>query len=238
MGQKRDHQPYVAAIIPAAGMSTRMRGLDKQFEELQGIPVLARTMLALSQSDWINELVVVARREDVADVLGLAEAWKIPKLRSVVAGGRTRQQSVLRGLEAVSPQAGFVAIHDGARPLVSQQVIARTVLDALNYGAAAAAVPVVDTLKLADEMGRISQTVDRSRLFAVQTPQVFSLESYLKAAREALNQERDYTDDCQMLEAAGLPIKLSEGDPRNLKITTPEDLAVAQAIVEQEEWAL
>ena len=233
-----ERRPYVAAVVPAAGLSTRMRGLDKQFEELCGVPVLARTMLALAQSDWIDELVVVARRADTADVLALARQWGVAKLRSVVAGGETRQQSVLRGLEAVSPQAAYVAIHDGARPLVSQQVIARAVLDALGCGAAAAAVPVVDTLKLADGEGCICRTVDRSRLFAVQTPQVFALGRYLSAARQALSQGLDYTDDCQMLEAVGERVKLSVGDPRNLKITTPEDLAVARAILEQEEPVL
>ena len=139
MASKQEwEKPFVSAVIPAAGSASRMNGLDKQFEEVCGVPVLVRSMQALSQSDWIDELVVVARSDDIPDVLALVNGYGIGKVRSVVAGGQTRQQSVMQGLEAVSGEADYLAVHDGARPLVSQQVIADAVLSAIRYGAAAA----------------------------------------------------------------------------------------------------
>ncbi len=228
-------QPYVAAIVPAAGMSSRMGGCEKQFEDLGGMPVLARTLLALSESDWIQEIILVVRQDAMQDALALVNAWHIPKVASIVSGGNTRQESVLRGLEAVRAESGYVAIHDGARPLVTGQVIADAVISAVRYGAAAAAVPVVDTIKVADGDGKILSTPNRDTLFAVQTPQVFGLQEYRQAAKLAKENQRDYTDDCQMLEAAGKGVWLSRGDRENLKITTPLDLVVAQAILEQRE---
>lgn len=225
-------KPYVSAIIPAAGSAARM-GVDKQFEDLGGIPVLAMSMLALASSDWIDELVVVTRGESIPLVLELARAFAVDKVRSVVAGGCTRQESVRKGLEAVSPAAGYVAVHDGARPLVSGQVIADTVLDAIRFGAAAAAIPVTDTIKVARDR-RILSTPDRSTLYAVQTPQVFLLEDYRAAFQAAQEAGKDFTDDCQLMEFFGKPVYLSNGDSRNIKITTPTDLMIARALVEQE----
>ena len=228
-------RPYVAAVVVAAGTSSRMQGLDKQLEDVGGIPVIVRTLLALSDSDWIDEIVLVTRRGTIPDMLALARAWGVPKIRSVIAGGQTRQQSVQLGVEAVGPQARYVAVHDGARPFVCGQVIADAVFDAIRYGAAAPAVPVSDTIKVADANGMIESTPDRSRLFAVQTPQVFELERYRMAAQAALQSGHDYTDDCQMLEAAGFPVHLSRGDSDNIKITTPVDLLAAQAIAKLRE---
>lgn len=232
MARQALQKPYVAAIIPAAGSATRMGNLDKQFEEVGGVPVLARSMAMLSQSDWVDELVVVVKAQTIPLVLELIRAFAIGKVKSVVAGGETRQQSVQKGIAAVSPQTAYVAIHDGARPMVTSQVIADTILDAFRVGAAAAAVPVVDTIKVADEKRNIAATPDRSRLFAVQTPQVFLLEAYREAAGLALEKGVDYTDDCQMFEAAGRTVYLSQGAYSNLKITTPIDLIVANATFE------
>lgn len=229
------HKPYVAAIIAAAGSATRMNGLDKQFEEIGGVPVIVHSMLALSDSDWIDEMIVVVKQQDIADLFDLIRAYGIPKVRSVVAGGNTRQESVWIGVEAVSEKAQYIAVHDGARPFVSQQVIADAVLDGIHYGAATASVPVVDTIKMVDENGKITSTPDRSRMFAIQTPQVFQIEHYRQAAEAAQKDGRDYTDDCQMLEAIGLPVYLSRGDYANIKITTPADLIAAQAMAQEEE---
>lgn len=233
--RKKDRldKPYVSTVIPAAGSASRMGGIDKQFEDLGGIPVLAMTLRALASSDWIDELVVVTRSGNIPLVLELVRAFAVDKIRSVVAGGDTRQMSVQKGLEAVSPEARYVAIHDGARPLVSGQVIADTVLDAVRFGAAAAAVPVNDTIKVAQDR-RIVSTPDRSTLYAVQTPQVFELEAYRAAALSAQEAGMDFTDDCQMMEFCGKPVYLSKGEGRNLKITTPTDLAVARVLAEQE----
>ena len=156
-------RPYVAAVVVAAGTSSRMQGLDKQLEEVGGIPVIVRTLLALSDSDWIDEIVLVTRRGTIPDMLALARAWGVPKIRSVIAGGQTRQQSVQLGVEAVGPQVRYVAVHDGARPFVCGQVIADAVFDAIRYGAAAPAVPVSDTIKVADANGMMN----RPRIAAV-----------------------------------------------------------------------
>ena len=235
MASKQEwEKPFVSAVIPAAGSASRMNGLDKQFEEVCGVPVLVRSMQALSQSDWIDELVVVARSDDIPDVLALVNGYGIGKVRSVVAGGQTRQQSVMQGLEAVSGEADYLAVHDGARPLVSQQVIADAVLSAIRYGAAAAAVPVVDTIKVADADRMICATPDRQTLYAVQTPQVFRLGRYREAAQSAREAGQDFTDDCQMLEKIGQKVYLSRGEYTNLKITTPVDLLIAQALAERQ----
>ena len=226
-------KPYVAAIIPAAGSASRMGGIDKQFESLGNIPVLAMTMLAFSYSDWMDELVVVTRGKDIPLVLEMTRGFAVKKVRSVVAGGDTRQESVQKGIEAVSSKTQYVAIHDGARPLVSSQVIADTILDAVRYGAAAAAVPVTDTIKIAKDR-KIESTLDRSTLYAVQTPQVFELESYLAAVQAANEAGRDFTDDCQLMEFYGKPVYLSAGDYKNIKITTPTDLVIARVLAGQE----
>lgn len=225
-------RPYVSAIIPAAGSGERMEGLDKKFIFLADVPILVRTMLAVAASDWIDEIVVVVRKDEIPILLRLIGEYQVPKIRSVVAGGVSRQQSVQKGIEAVSEQTQIVAIHDGARPLVSTKVIAETVLDALTRGAAAAAVPVVDTIKVAAPDRSIASTPDRRSLYAVQTPQVFDLAQYRAAADAATDQGKEYTDDCQMLEAIGQPVYLSQGDYANIKITTPDDLAIVQALIE------
>lgn len=229
------HKPYVAAIIAAAGSATRMNGLDKQLEEIGEVPVIVHSMLALSDSDWIDEMVVVVKQDDIADLFDLIRAYEIPKVRSVVAGGNTRQQSVKIGVDAVSEQTQYIAVHDGARPFVTQQVIADAVLDGIRHGASTAAVPVVDTIKMADADGKIISTPDRNFMFSVQTPQVFEIEHYRQAFDAAQKAGKDYTDDCQMLEAIGCPVYLSNGDYANVKITTPADLIAAQAMAQEQE---
>lgn len=234
-GEKKQkmEKPYVSAVIAAAGSATRMGGLDKQFEEIGGAPVLVWSMMAFMQSDWIDEIVVVTRTENIPLVLDLIHAYGLGKIRSVLAGGDTRQASVQKGISAISGQAAYVAIHDGARPMVSSQTIADAVLNAIYYGAAAAAVPVTDTIKVADEKRMVVSTPERGSLYAMQTPQVFSLPLYREAAEAALAAGRDFTDDCQMLEYFGKPVYLSKGEYANLKITTPLDLLTARALFEE-----
>ena len=154
------------------------------------------------------------------------------RLRAVVPGGSTRQESVRNGVRALSPDCTLAAIHDGARPLVTPEVFARCIEAARSCGAATAAVPVKDTIKLADEAGRVLDTPDRSRLWAVQTPQIFDRERYLRAAEEAERRGLSCTDDCQLFEAMGWEVQLVMGDYRNLKLTTPEDFLAAGAYLE------
>ena len=220
---------FLSVIVPAAGSATRMGG-EKQRLTLAGLPVLARTLLALQSTPSVNEIIVVARPEDVEDFAAWAPRYGISKLKAVVVGGDTRQQSVQRGLVAVDEAATLVATHDGARPLIRPEEIERIVLAAEEVGGATAAVPVKDTVKLAREDGTVAETPDRSRLWAVHTPQIFKWDLYVQAMKEAAAAGRDFTDDCQLFEFAGLPVQLVQTGYQNIKITTPEDMAVAEAL--------
>jgi 2-C-methyl-D-erythritol 4-phosphate cytidylyltransferase len=219
--------PKTAAVIAAAGGSRRM-GFDKLTCDLGGAPVILHTLTAFERCDAIHEVVLVAREEYIAQLLDMANACGLQKLRSIVRGGQTRQLSVWAGVCACSQDVELVCIHDGARPLVGSRVIADAVSAAARYGAAAAAVALKDTVKYNDN-GFAAGTPDRSRLVAVQTPQVFSRALYLRAY-EAARQE--YSDDCQLIEAIGGRVAFSKGDYRNIKLTTPEDFAAAQAMLE------
>ena len=220
----------VGAVIAAAGSSSRMGGRDKLAELLDGIPVILRTLAAVEAVPEIREIVVVTREDRVEEYRRLL--GQCSRLRAVVPGGSTRQESVRNGVRALSPDCTLAAIHDGARPLVTPEVFARCIEAARSCGAATAAVPVKDTIKLADEAGQVLDTPDRSRLWAVQTPQIFDRERYLRAAEEAERRGLSCTDDCQLFEAMGWEVQLVMGDYRNLKLTTPEDFLAAGAYLE------
>lgn len=225
-----DRYGTVGAVIAAAGSSSRMGGRDKLAEPLDGIPVILRTLAAVEAVPEIREIVVVTREDRVEEYRRLL--GQCSRLRAVVPGGSTRQESVRNGVRALSPDCTLAAIHDGARPLVTPEVFARCIEAAWSCGAATAAVPVKDTIKLADEAGRVLDTPDRSRLWAVQTPQIFDRERYLRAAEEAERRGLSCTDDCQLFEAMGWEVQLVMGDYRNLKLTTPEDFLAAGAYLE------
>lgn len=225
-----DRYRAVGAVIAAAGSSSRMGGRDKLAEPLDGIPVILRTLAAVEAVPEIREIVVVTREDRVEEYRRLL--GQCSRLRAVVPGGSTRQESVRNGVRALSPDCTLAAIHDGARPLVTPEVFARCIEAARSCGAATAAVPVKDTIKLADEAGRVLDTPDRSRLWAVQTPQIFDRERYLRAAEEAERRGLSCTDDCQLFEAMGWEVQLVMGDYHNLKLTTPEDFLAAGAYLE------
>lgn len=225
-----DRYRAVGAVIAAAGSSSRMGGRDKLAEPLDGVPVILRTLAAVEAVPEIREIVVVTREDRVEEYRRLL--GQCSRLRAVVPGGSTRQESVRNGVRALSPDCTLAAIHDGARPLVTPEVFARCIEAARSCGAATAAVPVKDTIKLADEAGRVLDTPDRSRLWAVQTPQIFDRERYLRAAEEAERRGLSCTDDCQLFEAMGWEVQLVMGDYRNLKLTTPEDFLAAGAYLE------
>lgn len=203
-------------------------GTSKVLYELGGRPVIRWSLEALASRPEVAELVLVCREEDRAALEQAASGLGKPV--SLVLGGAQRQESVLRGVEALSPETDYVLIHDGARPLVTGELIGRVCTGALEHGAATAAVPCKDTCKLAGEEGFVEETPPRDRLYAVQTPQAFERDMYLYAVGRAQDREQSYTDDCQLIEAAGGRVKLVEGDYRNLKITTPEDLVTARAL--------
>lgn len=226
--------PPTAAIIVAAGNATRM-GNNKQMMPLLGIPVLARSMMVFEKCSNIRDILVVAREEDKADIQKLAEQYAIHKLTAIVTGGEQRQQSVENGVQSIAPDIVYVAIHDGARPLITCDLIDKTLSAAKQWGAAALGVKVKNTIKKVSIDGRIAQTLNRSHLFAMQTPQIFDVAIYKKALAIAKQQELSVTDDCQICEEAGYPVYVVEGDYRNIKITTPEDIAMAEALLCQEE---
>lgn len=221
-------QAKFGAVLLAAGNSTRMGGSrSKVLEELGGRPALCRSLEVLDRCPLIGEICLVCREQDRADMLPLTSG--LATSVRVVPGGAQRQDSVEQGVEALTGPWEYVAIHDGARPLVTDEVLAAVCRDAMAYGAATAAVPSKDTCKLADGAGFVAATPARDRLWAVQTPQAFSLALYREALGKARAAGQNYTDDCQLIEAAGGSVKLTMGDYRNIKLTTPEDLLAARA---------
>ncbi len=222
---------YCAAVIVAAGSSTRMGGVDKILAPLGELPVLAHTLYAFQDSPAVDDIVVVTRPDLLERVGALCQKYGFHKVSKVVAGGETRLESVRAGLREVPSQTTVAAIHDGARPLVSQEIIRRTVDKAVASGAAVPAVPIADTVKRA-EGGWTAETVDRAALRAVQTPQVFEFGLIRAAVEKALEDGADLTDDCAAVERLGMKVALTEGSRENLKITTPLDLVLGEAILE------
>ena len=222
-----------AAVIVAAGSSLRMGAeVSKQFLEVKGIPVLARTLLAFDQCAAISEIVVVAKAEAVPSVEALCRTYGIRKLNAVVAGGSTRAASAKLGFEAISKSATHVAIHDGARCLITPEDIAKVCHAAWECGAATAAVSVTDTVKLATEDGYIAQTADRRLVYLAATPQIFSAELYRRALAAG---NTEATDDNQLIEALPHPVKLIACGRDNMKITFPEDVPLAEFYLERRE---
>lgn len=202
----------------------------KQFLEICGVPVIARTLSAFELSRRISRVIVVARDIEIMAVADTIREFGFEKVEKIVRGGETRQQSAALGLAAAG-QTDLIAVHDGARPLVTPLCIDRVVETAYESKAAAAAVRLKDTIKVADENGIVLSTPDRSNLWAVQTPQVFETQLYIEAHRLAKEAGADYTDDCQLVEAMGRKVRLVEGEYTNLKITTQSDLTLAEAVL-------
>lgn len=229
------NRPFCTALVAAAGSSSRMGGVDKLMEFLDNVPVLMRTLTALQQADSIDEIVIATRESALVDISALCKTYGITKCTKVVRGGESRCQSVLLAALEASPEAKLLAVQDGARPLVTPELIDRTVEAAAKCGAAAPAVPVKDTIKTVAEDGAVTGTPDRSTLRAVQTPQVFETDLLKAALQSALENEVSVTDDCSAVERLGKVVYLIDGDEENLKITTPMDLVVAEAILAERE---
>lgn len=219
-------------VIVAAGSASRMGGIDKVMAPLGGEPMIVRTVRAFQNCDAIASIVIVTREDLIRPISGLCR--DMGKVAAVVAGGKTRQESVHLGLNALPKGTKLAAVHDGARPLISWQVIDRVVRAANTYGAAAPAVPVKDTIKVVAG-GLVKETPDRSTLMAVQTPQVFDFDLLRGALRKAEEDGATVTDDCSAVERTGMKIKIVEGDERNLKVTTPMDLKIAELLLEETE---
>ena len=221
---------YCGAVIVAAGTASRMGGIDKVMAPLGGQPLLLHSVRQFQDCDAIQEIVIVTREDLLEKVMALCAGFS--KVRGVVVGGADRVASVQAGLANLSNKVKLVAVHDGARPLITWQVIDRTVRAAHTYGAAAPAIPVKDTIKIV-RGGIVGSTPDRSTLQAIQTPQVFDLALLRGALTKAKKDKTPITDDCSAVENLGMSVKIVEGDERNLKITTPMDLKVAELLLEE-----
>lgn len=217
-------------VIVAAGSASRMGGIDKVMAPLAGEPMIVRTVRAFQDCDAVKKIVVVTREDLILPITSLCSGMS--KVKAVVAGGSSRQESVHLGLNALSGEVQLVAVHDGARPLVSWQLIDRVIRAANTYGAAAPAIPVKDTIKVV-KGGVVEQTPDQSNLFAVQTPQVFDFDLLRGALKKVEQEQLQVTDDCSAVEQMGMRVKIVEGDERNLKVTTPMDLKIAQMLLEE-----
>lgn len=217
------------AVIVAAGTASRMGGIDKVMADLGGVPMILRTVRAFQECDPISEIVIVTREDLVEEITAMTA--EMDKVKAVVVGGKTRQESVSKGLAALSDKVKLAAIQDGARPFASWQMIDRVVRAANTYSAAAPAIPVKDTIKVVNG-GVVTNTPDRKTLMAVQTPQVFDIALLRGALLKAWEDGAEVTDDCSAVERMGMSVKIVEGDERNIKITTPMDLKIAKLILE------
>lgn len=218
------------AIILGAGNGTRMKSeKSKLLLEIGSKTVIERSVEAFLSVSDIDEIIVVARERDVEIYSELLTDERI----SFVIGGETRQQSVKNAVETVD-DAHLIIIHDGARPLIKCEDIEKTIRAAEEFSAAAVGVYVKDTIKIVDKQGFVESTPDRSTLFAVQTPQIFDFDLYKSAMQKADEQGLDFTDDCQLVELCGGKVKMVEGSYSNIKITTPDDIALAENLLKNE----
>ncbi len=223
---------YTTAIIVAAGDSTRMGyNMSKQLIPLCGRPAIEYTLRAFQNCEQIQEIIVVARSQDINDIAHTAFTFK--KVMAVTAGGSDRAASVRKGIHAASRCTTHFAIHDGARVLITPDEISRVLNAAYETSAATLGTPVTDTVKVVGEDGNILSTPDRSSLWSVQTPQVFEAGLYRRAIENAVAGNLSVTDDCSMVEALGVPVKVVRGEYTNIKLTTPSDIAIAEAFLKR-----
>lgn len=236
-GKKR---PTTAAIILAAGLGTRMQSKDgktKQLLVLGGKPLFMHSVLAFDTCSAIDEIVLVVKKDEAREVRRALKQHKIKTPLRLVGGGETRQESARRGLEAVSESMAYVAVHDAARCLVTPDMIASVASMAYAHRAASAACPMTDTVKQVNEQGFVERTLDRTKLFRAQTPQIFEAKLYRAATYVALEEKLSVTDDNMLLESIGQTVKMVDCGYENIKVTTKEDLLFARAVLQMREEA-
>lgn len=235
-GSKSRIEP-TSAIIVASGNSTRMgEGVSKQMILLDDIPVVARTIMAFDSCEFINEIIVVAKEEEFYLYREFQKLYRFKKLVRLVSGGKTRQDSVRNGFSAISKDARFVCIHDGARCLITGEQIEKVCAAAYDIGSATAATRAVDSIKISNGKNQfIESSANRNHIWLAQTPQVFKTEIYELALRKAEEDHLEVTDDNSLVENLGCSIKLVECGRSNIKITTPEDIQIALAILKARE---
>lgn len=221
-----------SVVIVCAGNSTRMGGVNKILLPLGERKVIGVTMQAFQACESVCEIVIVAREADIPAIQEEAQLAGVTKLAACTTGGATRQESVINGIKKISKDSELVAVHDGARPLVKPEHIEKVIKDASIFGGATLGVPVKDTIKFVDG-GLIVDTPPRSTLYITQTPQIFKRGLYFEGIDFALEHGLDFTDDCQLVEAIGGKVAMTVGDYTNIKITTPEDIAIAEVLLKQ-----
>ncbi|WP_026073723.1 2-C-methyl-D-erythritol 4-phosphate cytidylyltransferase [Acetivibrio cellulolyticus] len=228
---------YASLVVVAAGKGTRMNmDMNKQYIKVGGTPILARTLRKFDDLDYINEIILVVHCDDILYCKdNIIDAYKFKKIKCVVTGGLTRQDSVFNGLKEVCDEADVVIIHDGARPFVDEGSIIGCIEAAIACGVATVAVPVKDTIKSSNSEGFVDSTPDRSTLWAVQTPQAFKYNIIMDSHKCAKKDNFVGTDDTVLAERLGFKTKLVMGNYNNIKITTKEDLIFAEAIINAEE---
>jgi len=224
---------FVSAVIPAAGMGSRMeRDMNKIFIIMENRPILAHTLEAFQECDEVDEIILVAKHEELEYLrTSFLQEYPFSKVRGIVAGGDTRQDSVYNGLMSVDPACDIVLIHDGARPFVEKRLILDSILGVIEHGACVVGVPVKDTIKVIDQEQKIRYTPQRKTLWSVQTPQSFIYEFIVDAHLRAQDESIEATDDSSLVEQLGYPVHMVMGSYSNIKITTPEDLKFAKAIL-------
>jgi len=224
----------VIAVIPAAGSGTRMGSArSKQFMDLCGKPMLAITLERFQECSHVDGIVVVVSEQNIAACTReIVDRYGMSKVTAVVSGGRRRQESVKNGIEAAPNSSTWILVHDGARPLVTLELIERVITAARGYRAVIPGIPVKDTLKEIDSRGRVVKTVERGALRSIQTPQVFRYEDILSAHKKAVEEGWEgVTDDACLIEKIGIPVELIQGEETNIKITTAKDLELARFLL-------
>lgn len=217
------------AIIPAAGLGKRF-GAKKQFLDLSGRPLLVHTLSAFEHAPSVTDVCVAVPEEEIAAVQGMIRPYNLKKVVKVVTGGKERQDSVRLGFEA-APLSDIVIVHDGVRPLVTPEIIERTIQGAQEFGGCIAALPVKETTKRVGPDSFIIETVDRNPLWSIQTPQAFRWDLFRRAVEKSVKDGFLGTDEAMLVERLGEKVKVVEGSPYNIKVTTPEDLKIAEAFL-------
>lgn len=223
----------VTAIVPAAGVGKRFGKNDKPFVRLCGIPILIRTLKALERSKDIDRIILIVRPKFIRRSKKLLHRFRIKKVQDILGGGPTRTRSVFNGLRAVKEDCDLILIHDGARPLVTQDIIKKSIKAAKRFSAVCTVVPVKPTLKLLDPKDFISSSPNRNSLWEAQTPQVFSRDLIIKAYKKSMKEGIVSTDDSILVERLGIKVKVVRGSYRNIKITTHEDFRLAEVFLEK-----
>lgn len=229
---QKESLPFTSAVIVAAGESSRMalEGESKQLLRIEGIPAIAYTLKAYESAAMIDEIILVTRGQDILPISEIVKEYGFDKVKKILVGGATRIESVQSGVSELNEKAQYVAVADGARPFTKPEKIDLAVRAAHTCGAAALGVPVKDTIKSVDSDGNIVKTVNREGLYQVQTPQVFELSKFRASLALCVSSGKALTDDCQVFELSGYPVKIVLGDYDNIKITYPEDLLIAAGI--------